>query len=202
MSHEPRSPRLTFLPRPRGSLELAPHKEQGFIVPVRDFAFTSGSGRIVALRVAAPGVATGEGLVAAAFTTPLREGRVRVPPARAPGWLRPEAPLPGVRWAERCRAALVLDCGGDELGRVRALVVEHHQQRVLALVLEDGGCLDLDDATFLADGRILIEDQDLLRSPRELRTWRADDRLEGRMWWTGELVAPQDELLAASAIAR
>ena len=202
MSHDPRSPRLTFLPRPRGSLELAPHKEQGFIVPVRDFAFLGGSGRIVALRVAAPGVATGEGLVAAAFTTPLREGRVRVPPARAPGWLRPEAPLPGVRWAERCRAATVLDCGGDEVGRVRALVVEHHQQRVLALVLEDGGSVDLDDATFLADGRILIENQDLVRFPGQARSWSPDEHTSGRMWGTGELVTPEDDATAASAIAR
>lgn len=202
MSRDPASTRLSFAPRSRGALDVAAHKEQGFVVPVRDLAFVAATGRVAALRVAAPGTPTGEGVIAAVFTTPLRDGRVRVPGPHVQGWLRPEADHAGLRWASECRGAAVLDCTGAAVGRVDTLVVEHLRQRVVAVLLEDGSRVSLDEAVFLPDGRLLMEADSLLRAPVALWLAWQDDIEEGRLWWAGELCAPPPLDAEESAAAR
>lgn len=200
LSRDPARPRLSFARRVHGALEPAAPKQPGFAVPVRDLAFVAASGRIAALRVAAPGTPAGEGVIAAVFTTPLRDGRVRVPGGRARGWLRPEAQHAGLRWASGCLGAEVLDCAGARIGAVCTLVVEHLQQRVVAFLLDGGGRVELADVAFLPDGRLLVDEEQVVDAP--MATWLAwqDDLEGGRMWWEGQLqVPPPLEPVAAAA---
>lgn len=189
MSADPTRAPLSFLPRRRGDLHRVVGAEDGFVVPIRDFAFQVVSGRIAAMRVPAPATAAGEGVISAIFATPLPDGTVRIPPARSAGWLRGE-PGAGVVWAERCRGNQVLDCTGTERGRINGLVVEHRSQCVHALLVEGGGRIAMSDALFLADGRVLVESGALVHG-RTASWLRWQDDIEcNRMWWAGKLYAP------------
>ncbi len=180
---------LSFVPRLRGGLHRAERKDAGFVVPVRDLVFKPATGRIVAYRVAAPGTPTGEGNVAAIFTTPLADGRVRVPPAQTAGWLRKQA-LDGLSFSSELRGMPVIDCTGDQLGRVDRLVVDHLRQLVNALLLDDGSRVAFSDVLILSDGRALVEAHAVERSPTRIWLHWQDDIETGRLWWDGQLAAP------------
>lgn len=202
MSRDTASPPLAFVPRTRGAIEVATPKKPGFAVPVRDLAFVPSTGRIAALQVAAPGTPEGEGIIAAIFTTPLRNGRVRIPGPHARGWLKPKAAHSGLRWASATLGCRVLDCSGAVIGTIATLVVEHMRQQVVAAILDDGSRVSLDEALFLPDGRLLLEATTLVQAPMDLWLGWQDDLEEGRLWWTGELSAPPPLEPTAAAAAR
>lgn len=159
------------------------------MVPVRDLLFNPATGRIVGYRVAAPGTPAGEGVVAAIFTTPLADGRVRIPPAQTAGWLRRDA-LGGLGRASTVQGLPVIDCTGGPLGRVRCIVVDHLRQLVTALLLDNDGRVAFDDALLLGDGRVLVEAAAVERSPTRIWLHWQDDIEARRLWWDARLVSP------------
>lgn len=200
MSQDPSRPRLSFAPRVRGELAVATHKVGVMAAMVSDVAFRTGSGRVTALRVDRPGV--GDGVVSALFATPTRDGRVRVPPRNSRGWTANDpVALPGVRWLSALPGRPVLDCTGAPVGEVVAVVVRHLEQRVCALVLDDGRRAPVDEIAFLRDGSVVVEADSLISG--EVPTWMAlqEDHAECGLWWRDGALHTPPPLQAPTAAA-
>lgn len=188
MSRDSVRPRLSFVPRPRGDLAVPGAQHAGPVRQVVDIAFRVGSGRIAALRI--DDQQGGTPIVEAVFTTPMRSGQVRVPPAQGRGWLTTDPTSVGLRWVSGVRGATVVDCSGAPLGHVGTVVVDHLRQQVTDLVLEDGSRLPADEVAVLGDGRLLVDEGCLRREALALwLAWQADLE-EGRLWWREGLAPP------------
>lgn len=163
----------------RGALALAGPEHLGPTCVVQDFAWQPGRDRILALAVLqADGV---EAQVDAIFTTPGRDGRVRTPPAGGQGWLRrgPER----VCWARTQLGRSVIGCGGQALGRIERISLDHLRQRVRDLHLDDGTRIAASRALVLSSGELLIDESELRRQPVDLWLAWQQDLEEGRHWF-------------------
>lgn len=193
LSRPPAGPRLTFLPRARGELAVPGFQHDGPVMAVVDLAFRVGGGRVAALRVQdeeQPDAFGGGAFVEAMFTTPLRSGRVRVPPPQGRGWLSADPSAVGLRWVSAVRGTCVVDCAGRPLGRVDVVVVDHLRQRITDLLLDDGARFPLDEAVFLGTERVLIDADSLRTGTVDLWLAWQQDLEESRLWWREALTSP------------